>query len=81
MSLKFAALGGLLSVLGTRARAGGRAQNPGPVRPHHEPIFVAFGLRIIAAEPQRPEPRGVMMKLEARGTTGGLLPRKSLGIE
>jgi hypothetical protein len=68
MSLKFAALGSLtvLSALGTLARVDDQAQNLGLVGPH-EPS---------AAEPEKPEAGGRVIKREARGATGSALPQK-----
>jgi hypothetical protein len=81
MSLKFAVVGGLLSALGTRARADDQAQNLGPVGPHDEPILTIFGRRRSAAEPEKPETGGSMIKREARGATGSSPPRKTSGVE
>lgn len=77
MSLKFAALGSLtvLSALGTLARVDDQAQNLGLVGPH-EPILTTFGRRSSAAEPEKPEAGGRVIKREARGATGSALPQK-----
>ena len=70
MSLKFAALGCLtvLSALRTPARADNQAQNLGPVGPH-EPILSTVGRRRSAAEPEKPEAGGRVIKRAARGAT------------
>jgi hypothetical protein len=56
MSLKFAALGGLITLGPRRApiRADAQAQNLGPVGPHDEPILTTLGRRSRAAEPEKP---------------------------
>jgi hypothetical protein len=70
MSLKFAALGYLtvLSALRTPARADDQAQNLGPVGPR-ESILTTVGHRRSAAEPEKPEVGGRVIKREALGAT------------
>jgi hypothetical protein len=83
MSLKFAAMGCLtvLSALGTPARADDQAQNLGPVGPH-EPIFTTVGRRGSAAEPEKPETEGRVIKRTREGLglhRGQFLPEEDLG--